>query len=557
MKRLALLILFVSVQTLVAQTSRDAATGAIEGIVVSALSGQPIEEAQLRLYPTNQNGFRDYEAPAIPFFFTDSDGKFAFAGLKPGRYGMEIGSNGFVRQEYGQMTFPGEGKTIEVPPNEAVKGLAIRLTPTGTINGRVRDMETRQPVAGVLVQWMRRTYSYEGESVLEPAGMARTNDRGEYRLYFVTPGRYYLQAGGVVPRRAGASVTAYSNEIPSTYATVYYPAATRTEDATIVDVKPGADIGGMDVFVGKREDLYRVRGRVLDSATGQPPASANVRLYRRVGTRWETATDVFNYRAADGSFEYRNLPSGAYVVSVEGGRFWGYATSVVATEIAGADVDGIVVPRTRGAAITGRVSFEGQKPPEKELGELRIALFSPDRLLSSGAQVTTTGTSLEGTLRFDHVTAGEYRARVYELPEGFYVKEARLGGVDVLDGTAKITDRDLNDFRVVISANAAVIEGVVRNDRLDVVVGGSVVLVPDRNRDRTDLFQRVLSDREGRFSFPSVPPGSYKVFAWEALEPHAEYDPDVLRLFEQRGRAVQVVKSSKPTVNITAIPANN
>ena len=83
------------------------------------------------------------------------------------------------------------------------------------------------------------------------------------------------------------------------------------------------------------------------------------------------------------------------------------------------------------------------------------------------------------------------------------------------------------------------------------------VLVPERDRDHSELFQRAIAALEGRFRFPSVPPGNYKLFAWEALEPNAYFDPEVLRPVEQRGRVIQLAESSRQTVDMIVIPANN
>jgi hypothetical protein len=109
---------------------------------------------------------------------------------------------------------------------------------------------------------------------------------------------------------------------------------------------------------------------------------------------------------------------------------------------------------------------------------------------------------------------------------------------------------------LVISPNVARFEGSVANDKLESVADAAVVLVPDRDRDRVELFQSVPTDRDGRFVFPNIPPGNYKVFAWEVLEPYSYFDPEVLRAVEQRGRALQLRESSTTSLSLTAIPPN-
>jgi 5-hydroxyisourate hydrolase-like protein (transthyretin family) len=211
-----------------------------------------------------------------------------FNGLKAAVYRILIEGNGYVRQLYGQ--------NFTLAPSQVVKGITVRLNPTGTVSGRIRDRETQQPVSSVPVQLMRLEYRAFGErSLVAQPGAVRTNDRGEYRLYFITPGRYYISAGGALPTNSGVRGLNNSNEITADYASVLYPGVLKTQDATLVDVKPGADLGGLDLLVGKHV-LYRIRGRVLDSKTGQPPTSFRVSLFRRSDTQWERWQGVTDLR---------------------------------------------------------------------------------------------------------------------------------------------------------------------------------------------------------------------------------------------------------------------
>jgi hypothetical protein len=47
----------------------------------------------------------------------------------------------------------------------------------------------------------------------------------------------------------------------------------------------------------------------------------------------------------------------------------------------------------------------------------------------------------------------------------------------------------VNGLNVVISSNVAVVDGMAINERQETAVGSLVVLIPERNRDRTDLYQ--------------------------------------------------------------------
>jgi hypothetical protein len=80
------------------------------------------------------------------------------------------------------------------------------------------------------------------------------------------------------------------------------------------------------------------------------------------------------------------------------------------------------------------------------------------------------------------------------------------------------------------------------------------VLFPNQ-RSRVDLYRPGTTDQNGRFSLANIPPGSYKVFSWEAGDTNAIYDPEFLKQYEQQGKTVLVTESSNQNVEVRMIPA--
>jgi len=76
---------------------------------------------------------------------------------------------------------------------QQVADLAFRLTPASTISGRVLD-SNGEPVPGVTVQALRSSYDATGKRTLQPVASDRTNDLGEYRIYWINAGRYFVSA---------------------------------------------------------------------------------------------------------------------------------------------------------------------------------------------------------------------------------------------------------------------------------------------------------------------------------------------------------------------------
>jgi hypothetical protein len=93
------------------------------------------------------------------------------------------------------------------------------------------------------------------------------------------------------------------------------------------------------------------------------------------------------------------------------------------------------------------------------------------------------------------------------------------------------------------------------NDQQQLVPSAAVVLFvenPAARITRTDMFKVTSTDMAGRFQVKGLPPGDYKVFAWEGLDKDAWLDPDFVRN-ESRGQAVHVDEGKVQTVDVPVI----
>ena len=88
-------------------------------------------------------------------------------------------------------------------------------------------------------------------------------------------------------------------------------------------------------------------------------------------------------------------------------------------------------------------------------------------------------------------------------------------------------------------------ERFIEHDRS--AVSGYVLLVPEEaNRNNSDLFRRSRSDSKGKFTLRGVPPGSYKLIAFEGYDPEELINyPDRLKEIEDRGESVTVTEGGK------------
>jgi hypothetical protein len=127
-----------------------------------------------------------------------------------------------------------------------------------------------------------------------------------------------------------------------------------------------------------------------------------------------------------------------------------------------------------------------------------------------------------------------------------------MAGIDVLNDGLR-ADRPLEDVEVIIAGNPGKVSGTVGSTDRQPVAGGTAVLVPDQ-RSRHDLYRSASTDAAGQFRMENVPPGRYKLFAWEDVETNAWMDATFMTVIEDRGISLAVDAGGNNTVALTAIP---
>jgi hypothetical protein len=153
------------------------------------------------------------------------------------------------------------------------------------------------------------------------------------------------------------------------------------------------------------------------------------------------------------------------------------------------------------------------------------------------------------------VAASRYLVEVNNGPEGFYVKSVRLGGQDISGEGLDLTGGVAGSLQITLSLEAAQVDGVVQDFDNKPVSGATVVLVPDSRRH--SLYKAEFTDQNGAFSLRGVPPGEYKLLAWEDIEAGAYQDPEFLKKFESKAVPLSFKPNDRRTVQVKVIPFEN
>ena len=159
-------------------------TGRILGRVVSTDTGGPLRRAQVRL-----------TAPEIgvKVALTDAEGRYEFRELPAGRFTLNAAKSGYVSVQYGQTRPFEQGRPIELADKQVLAKTDVAMPRGGVISGRIVD-EFGDPLPDALVSAMRQTWSNGRRRLLPTGRTSQTNDLGQYRMYGLPPGEYYISA---------------------------------------------------------------------------------------------------------------------------------------------------------------------------------------------------------------------------------------------------------------------------------------------------------------------------------------------------------------------------
>jgi 5-hydroxyisourate hydrolase-like protein (transthyretin family) len=519
---------------------------------------------------------------------TDAQGHFNIENLNAGSYRISVVAGGYVRQEYGGRMPGATGTVITLTAGQALNDIVIRMTPTSTISGLVRN-QTGKPAIDVPVQLLKATFNSSGQRIAQIVATSRTDDRGEYRLYWVAPGHYFLSAGtspSVGPRGGGTVTgrpTADSAPTP-TYSMTFYPGVPEMSAAGIIEVVPDTPVTA-DLPVSERS-LYKVSGRVIDSSTGKPPASVMLSLvYRNLTGGSDSSGRGSTYDPVTGNFEMRNVSPGALnvqavinqIVSLAQGTPDGtrtpvitgtmvpgalFSSSVIASghspvTVTNADITGVVINVVPTLSIKGKLTVDGPSQVG-DITSLRVQIRPSVNGVISDTQIPMVpAVAADGTFQLNGITPGEYRIILVPFPINYYIKDVHFGGTEALNTPISIPVGATEMLEVVLSPRVAQVDGTVTDDKGQPVEGVQAVLVPDSHRDRSELFRAVTSGPNGHFTIRGVAPGDYKLFAWESLESNGYFDPELLKRDDAKGQRIKIQDSDKLTVSVKLIPGTS
>lgn len=513
----------------------------VAGMVVQLAGTVPIKSATVRLESVEDHT-RTFSG------VTDAGGRFEVKGVEPGGYRLRVIRNGFVTQEYGQRTPNDPGAILTLRPGRDLKDLLFRLVPSAVIAGRIEN-EDGDPLPWVRVSALRQTY-FRGRRRLASETTVLTNDHGEYRLFGLHPGRYFVSASYKPGQRLDdGSDNSDADAGGLGYVPTYYPGSPDPGKAVALTVKTGEEISSIDLYL-EPTTVYSIRGRIDNMVSRQSSGAILVLEPRSAGFAWSNPPQQAVVDKPDGTFEIRGVLRGSYTLTAVWSDQGKQYLARRAVDVGNMDVEGIQLAIAPGMTIPGQVLWDPKPSLERDILMVR----------ASAADSTNSQRSIQmrvaanGTFFLPGMSDGLYRLATFGQTADCYLKSIRYAGMEVSDDEFNVIRGTQATLEVTISAKGARVQGAVTNEDGLPAVGVWVVLVPEgTRRNEFHLFKQITTDQNGRFDVRGIAPGDYKLFSWEQVEPNAWEDPDFLKPFEAKGQSMSVQESEARQVNLVAI----
>jgi Carboxypeptidase regulatory-like domain len=514
----------------------------VRGTVVNSVSQEPLNNAIVTLTLAGGRGGAS--------FVTESrgGGKFTIQGMTRGKYIVMAQREGYMQEVGGAPGAPPPQILLESGKDLNV---VVSMQPLCVIAGRVTDADG-DPLRGVNVMAMRYGY-VAGKRALNSASSVMADDRGDYRLFGLAPGKYYVRAAGAQRGPGGAR--------QAINAATFFPGTAEAAEAAAVNVAAGGEARGIDIAL-RRETVFKVRGTlptpVLRTGTqeffegGLEPAirrGAGLQL-TSVSPQAVAGGFPMSMSGQDGAthFEFSDVPPGAYVITatrIEEGHSL-YARENV--QVGGADVDGVNLTFLPALDVTGKVVWDGAPTGKFEGMRVRLGPQAGTR----GGAVPLAPLKEDGTFVLHDVPP-----QVFELmingPATSYLKSVQVGGKAV-EGREVDFTKGANTLTVVLASDFAEVDGMVKDEKGAPALRVRVTAIPvGRNLGRMDDSRFAFTDENGKFQIAKLAPGDYKMFAWDKVVVGAPQDPEFRKPYEKQGLEIRLESNGRKTADLTVI----
>jgi Carboxypeptidase regulatory-like domain len=521
------------------RTPDPVGTAVIRGRVVDAATGDPVRKVRVR---TMGGGLRDGRTGT-----TDAEGRYEIKTLPAGKYFVRAQKPAYVATSFGQLK-PGEvGTQIDLAAGQTIDRVDIKIWRGGVVAGRVTD-EAGEPVADVQVGLSRFQF-INGERRSMTTMTRITNDAGEFRLFGVEPGQYYL---GAVYRPVGVDVPLNQTD----YAPTYFPGTPNVADAQRLTIEAGAVLTGMNLTL-EPVRAVRVSGVVI-AASGEPLTSGSV-VFTQPAVPGGNKSAMIK---PDGTFSISNVTPGEYILRASTPQTQtGPAELAQLTMTVGAmNVDDVRLTAVKPTVIKGRLVTDAGATARPVLSSAQVINVPTD----SFSIMSRLGMPVTSTVKDDFTFElkafpGRILLNAAPLPAGWAQNAIRVNGVDVTNTGIDVAGEALTGVEIVITNIVGELSGQVLDASGQPTRSAWVILfTQDRYRWRPParFSQATRPGPDNRYKLTIVQPDKFYVAAVDNVEPGEWTDPEFLDRIRSRALMIDVGEAEHKTLNLTLAPSS-
>ena len=514
-------------------------TSIVRGYVLAAETGTPLRRALVNV--------RSADGRSGGVATTDAQGRFEIKELLGGRYTITAQKAGYVTTSYGQRRAEQPGTPLELLEGQIADKVTLSLPRGGVITGRVVD-EFGDPIAGAQVNALRFRFVNNGRRLV-PTGNGQSDDLGNFRIFGLAPGEYYVSAGLRSQNMMGMNMSggSMSSNVEG-YAPTYFPGTPNAAEAERIVVRVGRDTTDIS-FALTPTRLVMVSGRAV-SSSGEPYVQAFISAMP--AERYGAMTMGLGMNNAmtkpDGTFQLSGVAPGTYNLSLRpnmgGGRFDENAEFAnLKIAVGQEDLINVLLVSSRGAVARGVVvSDDGSALPVRPP---QVSIFAqpidPDTM-SMG--MGPNQPKVNDDLTFEIPGLSESRLIRANLggTMDWTLKAVYHRGQDVTDTPIDfVPGRDVEGIEIVFTRKRTELSGTVTNDRGEIDTDATVLIFSSDRERWTAMTRFVRTARpaqDGRYQLRGMPPHDYLVVAVRNVEMGQWQDPDFLE--SVRDQAVRV-----------------
>jgi len=591
--------------------------GFIAGRVIEGDTGGAIAGATIVLQQGGATGPRRVAT-------SDASGSFTFGDAVAGSYGVTVTAPGYSTSGFGKLRADGPTRSLGLAPRERVGAILLRMWKPGRIGGRVVDDRGNAVGSIPLVSVQVSDAGGAREYVVGP--VTRTTAMGAYQFSNLPAGRYVVcavftpttfpaqvfetlrretttgrvggpmwarlqESGAPIPAFTATTVgpwrlfmtnpdtsavpvqlTVSSDGAVSAYSRSCSPAAAAFADATVLNVRAGDDLTGVEVRLTLASPARKVSGSLR--GPGGPVPYTAVRLMhagdndqRVVRPRPDAAASVSD---ADGTFTLLGIAPGRYVLRAWSGHVEGQDPAApilgrvgprpngltswaeMPLTVGSSDLSNVTVTLAPPPAVTGKLIFAGAGTPPLP-SEYTLSLLA--RHPTDVPPPAPVPVAADGSFTFRGYAPGRYTLPQVNV-SGWRITSATLDGKPLVGHEIDLGSIDTGNLVLSATNQFTQLQGMLEPQPGLAPVGVSVLVFPADYRQWIAHGMSPVQLRSGRltgtwaFNATWLPPGDYLMVVYREAEGE-DVTPAFIERIASRAEKVRLAEGQAVTIALT------